>query len=62
MNQYRYAIIDGQPIPFDQIKQGQLFYLHEPDGAMVGKYIADSNPYINLNREWQIDCTAQPMG
>ncbi|HWR07765.1 hypothetical protein [Sporomusa sp.] len=62
MNQYRYAVVNGQTIPFDQIRQGQLFYLHEPDGTLLGKYIADSDAYINLNRVWQVDCTSQPLG
>ena len=40
------------------LKSGQLFYLDEPDGTLVGKYIANSDAYININGVWQIDCTA----
>ncbi|WP_333595057.1 hypothetical protein [Anaerospora hongkongensis] len=54
----RYAIVNGEKVSFENIRQGQIFYLYEPDGDYVGKYMADSNAYLNCHGVWQVDCTS----
>jgi len=42
------------PIPFANLRNGQLFMLYESDGEPLGKFKATSEPYVNQDGVWTI--------
>jgi hypothetical protein len=44
---------EWQSIPFAELEDGAVFKLYEPDGTLVGEYLAKSDPYVD-NGVWTI--------
>lgn len=49
MSDKRYVKIDGRLARLADVKKGDVFTLFEPDGTMVGTYIASSDAKVTVD-------------
>jgi len=43
------------PISFSELKKGDVFFLDEPDGTCLGRFLAVSDAYLNENNVWTVN-------